>query len=135
MNGYPDRHPAPTPCAVVTSHVGYPPNDCLPSATSFLHTVHTILVALPPPPTPLVSPAAGEIATAAFGFDVVTFCSSAWSWAAGYGERMGLLQSSQVSPTEEMRGAGGGEEEGEGGREEGGREEGGSGGRREVGGA
>ncbi|KAG2495930.1 hypothetical protein HYH03_005861 [Edaphochlamys debaryana] len=38
----------------------------------------------------------GEIATAAGGFDVITFCGSAWAWSAGYGERMGLLQSSQV---------------------------------------
>lgn len=39
---------------------------------------------------------AGELATAAVAFDVITFCSGAWSWAAGYGERMGLLASSQV---------------------------------------
>ncbi|KXZ50585.1 hypothetical protein GPECTOR_16g760 [Gonium pectorale] len=38
----------------------------------------------------------GEIATAAAGFDVITFSGGAWSWSAGYGERMGLLQSSQV---------------------------------------
>ncbi|GIM02641.1 hypothetical protein Vretimale_7428, partial [Volvox reticuliferus] len=38
----------------------------------------------------------GEIATAAAGFDVITFAGGAWSWSAGYGERMGLLQSSQV---------------------------------------
>ncbi|GLC39630.1 hypothetical protein PLESTM_000919800 [Pleodorina starrii] len=38
----------------------------------------------------------GEIATAAVGFDVITFSGGAWSWSAGYGERMGLLQSSQV---------------------------------------
>ncbi|GFR44718.1 hypothetical protein Agub_g6041 [Astrephomene gubernaculifera] len=38
----------------------------------------------------------GEIATAAAGFDVITFAGGAWSWSLGYGERMGLLQSSQV---------------------------------------
>ena len=39
---------------------------------------------------------AGELGTAAGAFDVIAFCSGAWSWSATYESRMDLLQSSQV---------------------------------------
>lgn len=46
----------------------------------------------------LLEPEDGELATGAAAFDVITFCSGAWSWAASYAERLELLRSSQVSP-------------------------------------
>lgn len=39
---------------------------------------------------------AGELATASTVFDVIAFCSGAWSWSATYESRIALLQSSQV---------------------------------------
>lgn len=44
----------------------------------------------------LLDPESGELATGAAAFDVITFCSGAWSWSAGYAERLELLRSSQV---------------------------------------
>ncbi|KAG1678269.1 hypothetical protein FOA52_013890 [Chlamydomonas sp. UWO 241] len=44
----------------------------------------------------LLDPESGEIATAAGAFDVINFCSGAWSWSSTYAERMDLLQSSQI---------------------------------------
>jgi hypothetical protein len=44
----------------------------------------------------LLDPESGELATAAGAFDVINFCSGAWSWSSTFAEKRELLQSSQV---------------------------------------
>ncbi|GAX82053.1 hypothetical protein CEUSTIGMA_g9481.t1 [Chlamydomonas eustigma] len=44
----------------------------------------------------LLDPTGGELATAAGAFDVIAYCSGAWSWSSTYASRMSLLSASQV---------------------------------------
>ncbi len=44
----------------------------------------------------MLDPVVGEIATAAGAFDVIAFCSGAWSWSSTFAQRMSLLSASQT---------------------------------------